>query len=159
MSKAWNRWRRSVAIQTLYLLSASPETTAQSGLITVDSDSLHTYCTVTFLLRWTDHFPLRNGCFITLEELFTGPTWTLLTFIRQAEPQIRRNFRIGTAPSCHAWIDSIRLHPGLLSTTHRILMQCCWLPVWLIVPSTQRHSFSIQQLRRTPHARCCHLCR
>lgn len=47
---AWNRWQGSVAIQTVYLLSASPETTTQSGLITVDSESLHTYCVVTFLL-------------------------------------------------------------------------------------------------------------
>lgn len=41
----------SVAIQMVYLLSGSPETTIQSGLITVDSESLHTYCIVTFVLR------------------------------------------------------------------------------------------------------------
>lgn len=51
VSNAWNRWQRTVAIQTVYLLSASPETSTQSGLITVDSESLHTYCVVTFLLR------------------------------------------------------------------------------------------------------------
>lgn len=48
---AWNRWQRSVVIQRVYLLSVSPETTPQSGLITVDSEPLHTYCVVTFLLR------------------------------------------------------------------------------------------------------------
>lgn len=63
----------SVAIQTVYLLSGSPETTIQSGLITVDSESLHTYCIVTFVLRWTDHFPLCNGSFITFEEPFLVP--------------------------------------------------------------------------------------
>lgn len=38
--------------------------------------------------------------------------------------------------SCHAWFDSICLQPGLLSITHRISMQCCWLPAWLIVPES-----------------------
>lgn len=57
----------------------------------IDSNSLPTYYIVTFLLRWTHHFPRRNGCFIMFKEPFTGPTWTLLTFIRQAERRICRN--------------------------------------------------------------------
>lgn len=63
----------------------------QSGLITEDGESLHTYCIPTFQLRWTNHFPLCNGCYVTFEEPFAGPARTLPTFIRQARPQIHRN--------------------------------------------------------------------
>lgn len=112
--KAWNRWQRSVAIQMVCLLSASPETTTQSGLITVDSKSLHTYCIVTFLLRQTDHFPLCNGCFITFEEPFTGPTWTLLAFIRQADPQIHRNSE-----------SALRVHVTHDLTAFAFIQTCC----------------------------------
>lgn len=126
---------RSVAIQTLYpLYQRLRRQPPQSGLIIADRESLHTYCVVTFLLRWTDHFPLRNGCFIMFEEPFTGPTWTPpRTFIRQPEPRIHgKNQDRGATRSCHAWFDSARSHPGSLSIAHRILMRRRRRLAWLI---------------------------
>lgn len=125
----------NAAIQSIYTLALkiSRDKPGSLGFITVDSESLHTCCTATFPLRCTDHFPLCSGCYITFEEAFTGPTRTLLTFIRQAEPQIHRN-------SCHAWFDSTRLHPGLLSITHPTLMRRRRLDSLCQRRSTRRHS-------------------
>ncbi|TKS76743.1 Protein FAM19A1 [Collichthys lucidus] len=62
--------------------------------------------------------------------------WMIFKAGRSADPP---KFRIGATRSCHARFDSTRLHPDLLSITHRILMRCCWSP-------TFRNSLSIQQL-------------
>lgn len=74
-----------------------------------------------------------KACFITSEEPFTGPTWTLLTFIRQADRQSCRNPELSAMRSCHEWFDSICVHLDSLSITYQILMQLRWFSASHIV--------------------------
>lgn len=127
------RNRGAVAIQTLYLLSTSPETRTQSGLITVDSESLQTYSIVTFLSRYTDHFLCSVAVSSRLKNYLLVPHELCSHSLSRQNWSTEIPNQRCAFMSCMIWHHS---PASSLSITHLISMQHSWLPAWLIVPET-----------------------